>query len=56
MENLLINAAKYNTGKTIDIKIRPGEDKYVDLSISNYSTPFNFFFQLDTLPIRDKIG
>ena len=40
MENLLINAAKYNTGKTIDIKICPGEDNYVDLSISNYSTPF----------------
>lgn len=40
MENLLINAAKYNTGKTIDIKIYPGEDNYVNLSISNYSTPF----------------
>ena len=40
MENLLINAAKYNTGKTIDIKIYPGEDNYVNLSISNSSTPF----------------
>lgn len=40
MENLLINAAKYNTGKTIDITICPGEDNYLDLCISNHSAPF----------------
>ncbi len=40
MENLLINAAKYNAGKTIDIKICSGENNYLDLSISNYSAPF----------------
>lgn len=40
MENLLINAAKYNTGKTIEIKICLGENNYLDLTISNYCTPF----------------
>lgn len=40
MENILINAAKYNTEKTIDIKICSGEDNYLNLSISNHSTPF----------------
>ena len=40
MENLLINAAKYNTGKTIDIKICSGDDDYLNLSISNDAVPF----------------
>ncbi len=41
MENLFINAAKYNTGKTIDIKIYPGENGYLNASISNYAAPFS---------------
>lgn len=41
MENLFINAAKYNTGKTIDIKIYSGKNNYLNLSISNYATPFS---------------
>lgn len=41
MENLFINAAKYNTGKTIDIKIYPGKNGYLNVSISNYAAPFS---------------
>ncbi len=40
MENLLINATKYNTGTMINIQIYPGEDDYLNLSISNHSAPF----------------
>lgn len=41
MENLFINAAKYNTGKTIDIKIYPGENNDLNVSISNCAAPFS---------------